>query len=144
MFGWQVKNTVEESIYKLNRNRSTSSFISGNKKNQDQPVLTLKDVESLLFTTKPPIVSESDERPSESLMHLPPSVAAVMAAERRLKEHAEKSSWSLCYNFCCYFCKDALKEHAISNRRLVVGMIEAVIEMIVRNWSTMNCNVRLH
>lgn len=92
MFGWQVKNTVEESIYKLNRSRSTSSFISGNKKNQDQPVLTLKDVESLLFTTKPPIVSESDERPSESLMHLPPSVAAVMAAERRLKEHAEKSS----------------------------------------------------
>ncbi|XP_058207401.1 uncharacterized protein LOC131320657 isoform X5 [Rhododendron vialii] len=87
-----VKNTVEESIYKLNRSRSTSSFISGNKKNQDQPVLTLKDVESLLFTTKPPIVSESDERPSESLMHLPPSVAAVMAAERRLKEHAEKSS----------------------------------------------------
>ncbi|KAI8564397.1 hypothetical protein RHMOL_Rhmol03G0177900 [Rhododendron molle] len=87
-----VKNTVEESIYKLNRSRSTSSFISGNKKNQDQPVLTLKDAESLLFTTKPPIVSESDERPSESLMHLPPSVAAVMAAERRLKEHAEKSS----------------------------------------------------
>lgn len=91
IFGWQVKNTVEESIYKLNRSRSTSSFISGNKKNQDQPVLTLKDVESL-FTTKPPTVSESDERPSESLMHLPPSEAAVMAAERRLKEHAEKSS----------------------------------------------------
>jgi len=41
---------VEESIYKLNRSRSTSSFISGNTKNQDQPLLTLKDVESLFAT----------------------------------------------------------------------------------------------
>ncbi|CAK7340000.1 unnamed protein product [Dovyalis caffra] len=80
-----VKDTVEESIYKLNRSRNTSSFISGNTKNQDQPVLTLKDVESL-FTTVPSTVPESDGNPTESLRHLPPSVAAALAAERRLKE----------------------------------------------------------
>lgn len=86
-----VKNTVEESIYKLNRSRSTSSFISGNTKNQDQPVLTLKDVESL-FTATPSTIPESDEKSSGNLMHLPPSVAAVMAAERRLMERTEKPS----------------------------------------------------
>ncbi|KAJ4825655.1 hypothetical protein Tsubulata_038885 [Turnera subulata] len=78
-----VKDTVEESIYKLNKSRNTSSFISGNTKNQDQPALTLKDVESL-FATAP----ESEEESSESLRHLPPSVAAAMAAERRLKANA--------------------------------------------------------
>ncbi|XP_011009134.1 PREDICTED: uncharacterized ATP-dependent helicase C17A2.12-like [Populus euphratica] len=77
-----VKDTVEESIYKLNRSRSTSSFISGNTKNQDQPVLTLKDVESL-FATVPSTVPESDGKPR----YLPPSVAAALAAERRLKEN---------------------------------------------------------
>ncbi|CAL5322829.1 unnamed protein product [Camellia sinensis] len=86
-----VKNTVEESIYKLNRSRSTSSFISGNTKNQDQPVLTLKDVESL-FTATPSTIPESDEKSSGNLMHLPASVAAVMAAERRLMERTENPS----------------------------------------------------
>ncbi|XP_034896737.1 uncharacterized protein [Populus alba] len=81
-----VKDTVEESIYKLNRSRSTSSFISGNTKNQDQPFLTLKDVESL-FATVPSTVPESDGKPTENLRHLPPSVAAALAAERRLKEN---------------------------------------------------------
>lgn len=81
-----VKDTVEESIYKLNRSRSTSSFISGNTKNQDQPLLTLKDVESL-FATVPSTVPESDGKPTENLRHLPPSVAAALAAERRLKEN---------------------------------------------------------
>ncbi|KAH7548237.1 hypothetical protein JRO89_XS14G0087300 [Xanthoceras sorbifolium] len=83
-----VKDTVEESIYKLNRGRNTSSVISGNTKNQDQPLLTLKDVESLFAATPSP-VPESDEKPTEteSLRRLPPSVAAAMAAERRLKEH---------------------------------------------------------
>ncbi|KAA8533962.1 hypothetical protein F0562_031479 [Nyssa sinensis] len=78
-----VKGTVEESIYKLNKSRNTSLFISGNTRNQDQPVLTLKDVESL-FT--PSAIPESGEKPTGSLMHLPPSVAAVLAAERRLME----------------------------------------------------------
>ncbi|KAG6738626.1 hypothetical protein POTOM_058246 [Populus tomentosa] len=65
---------------------SNSSFISGNTKNQDQPLLTLKDVESL-FTTVPSTVSESDGKTTENLRHLPPSVAAALAAERRLKEN---------------------------------------------------------
>ena len=86
-----MKNTVEESIYKLNRSRSTSSFISGNTKNQDQPVLTLKDVESL-FTITPSTIPESEVKPSGSLMHLPPSVAAAVAAERRLMEQTEDPS----------------------------------------------------
>jgi len=77
---------VEESIYKLNRSRSASSFISGNTKNQDQPLLTLKNVESL-FATVPSTVPESDGKPTENLRHLPPSVAAALAAERRLKEN---------------------------------------------------------
>ncbi|XP_015575743.2 E3 ubiquitin-protein ligase SHPRH [Ricinus communis] len=80
---FMVKNTVEESIYKLNRSRNTSSFISGNTKNQDQQLLTLKDVESLFTSTVP----KGDEELTESLRHLPPSAAAAIAAERRLKEN---------------------------------------------------------
>ncbi|KAB2010015.1 hypothetical protein ES319_D10G206600v1 [Gossypium barbadense] len=82
-----VKNTVEESIYKLNRSRNSSGFV-GNTKNQDQPVLTLKDVESL-FATAPSRAPKTDEdkTESESLRYLPPSMAAAIAAERRLKEN---------------------------------------------------------
>ncbi|KAL6126675.1 hypothetical protein ACLB2K_074721 [Fragaria x ananassa] len=60
-----VKGTVEESIYKLNKSRNSTAFIS-----------------------------ETDERPteSESLIHLPPSVAAAIAAEKRLKEQHSSSS----------------------------------------------------
>ncbi|XP_052201128.1 uncharacterized protein LOC127807364 isoform X2 [Diospyros lotus] len=86
-----VKNTVEESIYKLNRSRAMSSYISGNTKNQDQLVLTLKDVESL-FAATPSTVPETDEKPTGSLMHLPPAVAAAIAAEKRLKEQTGKPS----------------------------------------------------
>jgi E3 ubiquitin-protein ligase SHPRH len=73
----------------LNRRRSKSnhSFISGNTKNQDQPVLTLKDVESLL--AKAPLTApEIDETPTTNtnLRDLPPSVAAAIAAERRHNE----------------------------------------------------------
>ncbi|XP_050209506.1 uncharacterized protein LOC126660195 isoform X2 [Mercurialis annua] len=81
-----VQNTVEESIYKLNRSRNTKSFISGNTKKQDQPLLTLKDVESL-FATVGSAVPESGEEATESLRHLPASAAAAIAAERRLKEN---------------------------------------------------------
>ncbi|MBA0571014.1 hypothetical protein Golob_004610, partial [Gossypium lobatum] len=83
----RVKNTVEESIYKLNRSRNSSGFV-GNTKNQDQPVLTLKDVESL-FATAPSRSPKTDEdkTESESLRYLPPSMAAAIAAERRLKEN---------------------------------------------------------
>ncbi|XP_031278860.1 E3 ubiquitin-protein ligase SHPRH [Pistacia vera] len=87
-----VKDTVEESIYKLNRGRNISSFISGNTRNQDQPLLTLKDVESL-FAAASSTVPESDEKPTETegLRHLPPSVAAAIAAERRLKDHTSQA-----------------------------------------------------
>lgn len=83
--GRQVKDTVEEGIHKLNRSRNTESFISGNRRNQDQPVFTIKDVESL-FRTVPSAAETDKEKPSESLMHLPPNVAAAIAAERRLME----------------------------------------------------------
>jgi E3 ubiquitin-protein ligase SHPRH len=73
----------------LNRRRSKSnhSFISGNTKNQDQPILTLKDVESLLATA-PLTAPEIDETPTTNtnLRDLPPSVAAAIAAERRHNE----------------------------------------------------------
>ena len=82
-----MKDTVEESIYKLNRSRSNHSFISGNTKNQDQPVLTLKDVESLL-SRAPLTMPENEENPNtnSNLRHLPASMAAAIAAERRLNE----------------------------------------------------------
>ncbi|KAM1069775.1 hypothetical protein ACFX13_001692 [Malus domestica] len=92
-----VKDTVEESIYKLNKSRNSTAFI-GNTKNQDQPFFTLKDIESL-FATVPPPVPETrgkatevpDENPTESLRHLPPSVAAAIAAEKRHKEQHASS-----------------------------------------------------
>lgn len=76
-----VKDTVEESIYKLNKSRNIGSFVSGNRKNQDQPVLTIRDVESL-FRVAP----FTDEKATGTLTHFPPSVAAAIAAERRLRE----------------------------------------------------------
>lgn len=78
-----MKDTVEESIYKLNKSRNIGSFVSGNRKNQDQPVLTLRDVESLFRVAPAP---STDENATESLTHFPPSVAAAIAAERRLRE----------------------------------------------------------
>ncbi|CAI9091902.1 OLC1v1027013C1 [Oldenlandia corymbosa var. corymbosa] len=81
-----VKDTVEESIYKLNRSRNMGSFVGGNRKNQDQPVLTLKDVESL-FRVIPSAAEAADEQqPNGSLSNLPPSMAAAIAAEKRLLE----------------------------------------------------------
>lgn len=68
-----------------------SLYISGNTKNQDQLVLTLKDVESL-FAATPSTVPETDEKPTGSLMHLPPAVAAAIVAEKRLKEQTGKPS----------------------------------------------------
>ncbi|XP_026388746.1 E3 ubiquitin-protein ligase SHPRH-like [Papaver somniferum] len=86
-----VKDTVEESIYKLNRGRSTSSVISGKTKNQDQSVLTLKDVESLFSSATPSMQLEDKNVETGSLKHLPPAVAAALAAERRLKESLTRS-----------------------------------------------------
>ncbi|XP_010554570.1 PREDICTED: E3 ubiquitin-protein ligase SHPRH [Tarenaya hassleriana] len=92
-----VKGTVEESIYKLNTSRnvnsSSNSFISGNTKNQDQPFLTLRDLESLFSSTSAP--DTGDNWDQTNLRDLPPSVAAAMAAERRLTENAAASSSTL-------------------------------------------------
>lgn len=82
-----VKDTVEESIYKLNRSRNTGSIVSGNRKNQDLPVLTLKDVESLFRVASS--TGTEEEKTGESLRHLPPAGAAAIAAERRLAEGRE-------------------------------------------------------
>ncbi|XP_015877624.2 uncharacterized protein LOC107414045 isoform X2 [Ziziphus jujuba] len=86
-----VKDTVEESIYKLNRSRNATAFISGNTKNQDQPFLTLKDIESL-FAAVPSNVAGTDNKQTDSLRHLPPAVAAALAAERRLNKQTDSSS----------------------------------------------------
>ncbi|RZC55977.1 hypothetical protein C5167_014829 [Papaver somniferum] len=86
-----VKDTVEESIYKLNRGRSTTSVISGSTKKQDQSVLTLKDVESLFSSATPSMQLEDKNVETGSLKHLPPAVAAALAAERRLKESLTSS-----------------------------------------------------
>lgn len=81
-----MKDTVEESLYKLNKSRDSGSFISGNKKGQDQPVLTLKDVESLFKVAPSTAAEQKKEESTSNLMHLPPAVAAGIAAERRLTE----------------------------------------------------------
>ncbi|XP_039834097.1 E3 ubiquitin-protein ligase SHPRH-like isoform X4 [Panicum virgatum] len=80
-----VKKTIEESIYKLNRSRAVCSTINRKSKNfKDEPVLTLKDVESLFPMTAPDEPPElADEDHDDSLRSLPPSVAAGLAAERR-------------------------------------------------------------
>ncbi|KAL5711464.1 RING-type E3 ubiquitin transferase [Ranunculus cassubicifolius] len=84
-----VKDTVEESIYKLNRSRNTNTIIR-NTKNQDHQDLTLKDVESLFASTTPAVPPEQEENDRvENLMHLPPTVAAALAAQRRLEGLAQ-------------------------------------------------------
>lgn len=52
-------------------------------------MLTLKDVESLLARA-PLTMPESDENPNTdtNLRHLPPAMAATIAAERRLNEQS--------------------------------------------------------
>lgn len=83
-----MQNTVEESIYKLNKSRTSSSYVSANKKNIDQPVLTLKDLESLFRITTSSENPDTIEKQMGSLRHLPPSLAAAMSAERRLMERS--------------------------------------------------------
>ncbi|KAK1270856.1 hypothetical protein QJS04_geneDACA005805 [Acorus gramineus] len=83
-----VKNTVEESIYKMNQNKPPTSIISSNTKNKDQATLTIEDIKSLFSTPilPDPQPDADDEKQSGSLSHLPPGVAAALAAERRLME----------------------------------------------------------
>ena len=92
-----MKKTIEESIYKLNRSRAVCSILNGKSKNfKDEPVLTLKDVESLFPMTAPDEPPElANEDHDDSLRSLPSSVAAGLAAERRrLIEQQDKSTIS--------------------------------------------------
>ncbi|XP_015695228.2 E3 ubiquitin-protein ligase SHPRH [Oryza brachyantha] len=80
-----VKNTIEESIYKLNRGRAVCSTIHRKSKNfKDELVLTLKDIESLFPMVASDQPSEQeDKNQGGHLRSLPPSIAAGLAAERR-------------------------------------------------------------
>ncbi|CAH8371515.1 unnamed protein product [Eruca vesicaria subsp. sativa] len=89
-----VTGTVEDSIYKLNRSKSinVSSFSSRNTKNQDQQNLTLRDLECL-FASPPAEETEKNKGDGqENLRDLPPSVAAAIAAERRMNESNASTS----------------------------------------------------
>ncbi|EEE67827.1 hypothetical protein OsJ_25598 [Oryza sativa Japonica Group] len=86
-----VKNTIEESIYKLNRGRAVCSTIHRKSKNfKDELVLTLKDIESLFPVATLDQPSEQENKnyggAGGHMRSLPPSVAAGLAAERRLLE----------------------------------------------------------
>nr|TKW36527.1 hypothetical protein SEVIR_2G446300v2 [Setaria viridis] len=88
-----VKKTIEESIYKLNRSRAVCSTINRKSKNfKDEPVLTLKDVESLFpMTAHDDPLEVSNQDHDDSLRSLAPSVAAGLAAERRrVMEHGNQ------------------------------------------------------
>ncbi|XP_042375333.1 E3 ubiquitin-protein ligase SHPRH-like [Zingiber officinale] len=87
-----VKNSIEESIYKLNMSRAVSSVISAKvSKNQDQPLWTLKDVESLFPLASSSETHEDGNDRAASFRNLPPAVAAGLAAERRLMEAQNNS-----------------------------------------------------
>ncbi|KAK9159338.1 hypothetical protein Scep_005912 [Stephania cephalantha] len=90
---FMVKDTVEESIYSLNRSRITNSTLIRNTKNQNHTVLTLKDVESLFSSAMPANQPDDECTATESLRHLPPAVAAALAAERRWKEGSIFLGW---------------------------------------------------
>lgn len=57
-----------------------------NSKHRDQPRLTLNDIE-ILYSPIAPVESTEGDVQAENLMHLPASVAAGIASERRLMEH---------------------------------------------------------
>ncbi|ERN04198.1 E3 ubiquitin-protein ligase SHPRH isoform X1 [Amborella trichopoda] len=86
-----VKDTVEESIYKLNKNKPPNSVINSNNRNNDHRSLTLRDVESLFLSGKPSSEPLENGNSSENLTHLPPSVAAALAAENRLKQSLQEA-----------------------------------------------------
>ncbi|CAN6467632.1 unnamed protein product [Victoria cruziana] len=84
-----VKDTVEESIYKLNMSKAATSVMNAVRRSQEQLTLTVKDLESLFSPGKPADTGEdisSAIHRTESLRHLPPAVAAALAAENRLRQ----------------------------------------------------------
>ncbi|KAJ0259432.1 RING-finger [Hirschfeldia incana] len=89
-----VTGTVEDSIYKLNRSKNVnvSSFTSRSTKNQDQQNLTLRDLECLFASPPAEETEENEGDGQKNLRDLPPSVAAAMAAERRMKESNASTS----------------------------------------------------
>ncbi|KAJ4904003.1 zinc ion binding [Raphanus sativus] len=89
-----VTGTVEDSIYKLNRSKNinVSSFSSRNTKNQDQQNLTLRDLECLFASPPAEETEENEGGGQQNLRDLPPSVAAAMAAERRMNESNASTS----------------------------------------------------
>lgn len=81
----QVKNTVEENIHNLNKNREAiPDAVSAVSKHQDQPALTLKDVQSLFSADMSTgLLQDGGGGDANVSAQLPPSVAAGLAAERR-------------------------------------------------------------
>lgn len=87
-----IKDTVEESIYKLSQLKSQSPARAsvGRKSNQEVSALTVKDLK-MLFNDgtdngRGPVQAHTNATTSASvnLRELPPSVAAAAAAEARL------------------------------------------------------------
>ncbi|XP_039128220.1 LOW QUALITY PROTEIN: E3 ubiquitin-protein ligase SHPRH [Dioscorea cayenensis subsp. rotundata] len=81
-----VKNTVEENIHNLNKNREAiPDAVSAVSKHQDQPALTLKDVQSLFSADMSTGLLQDGGGGGDANVsaQLPPSVAAGLAAERR-------------------------------------------------------------
>ncbi|XP_057849243.2 uncharacterized protein LOC131060147 isoform X2 [Cryptomeria japonica] len=91
-----VKETVEESIYKLNSSKPVDlSGTFGNVRKKDRFSLTIKDIDSLfscsgLEKTHDESTENSTEvYPTRDLRDLPPAVAAAMAAESRHRQAAK-------------------------------------------------------
>lgn len=88
-----VKETVEESIYKLNRSKPVNpSGCFGNIHKNDHSTLTLKDIDLLFSSGEQEKSYEECREGFEELQHMgdlrnfPPAVAAVLAAENRQKQ----------------------------------------------------------
>lgn len=94
-----VRETVEESIYKLNRSKPVNpSGYFGKMHKNDHSTLTLKDID-LLFSS-----GEQEQSPEEyregfeevqhmgDLRNLPPAVAAVLAAQNRQKQALKRGA----------------------------------------------------
>lgn len=88
-----VKNSVEESIHKLNTSRNANSVISTKSTNKNEPILTIEDLESLFPVNDPSDLYSEDTQVTTVSSRLPPSVAAGLAAERRLMQSQHNSTY---------------------------------------------------
>lgn len=94
-----VKETVEESIYKLNRSKPVNpSGCFGNIHKNDHSTLTLKDIDLLFSSGEQEQSYEECREGFEEVQHmgelrnLPPAVAAVLAAENRQKQALKRGA----------------------------------------------------